>query len=105
MIKTSIGELKLSPIKENGKFVFFNDFISINSKISKGDRISIFVDGYEIVGGKHMIKAGTPATALLVVRGKEHAHTDTSGAAAIEDYYKLVSEEYKNLFYFGAKQV
>ena len=39
MIKTSVGELKLSPLKEEGKFVFYNDFITINGKVSKGDKI------------------------------------------------------------------
>jgi len=103
MIKTSIGELKLSPLKENGKFLFFNDFITINAKVSKGDKISIFVDGYDAAGGKYLIK-GNPATATLVVRGVTHEHADTNSHATVEDYYKQVSELYKTHFYFGNKQ-
>jgi len=103
MIKTSIGELKLFPIKENGKFVFYNDFITINGKVSKGDQVKIFVEAYEIQDGKHLIKSKQAASALLVVRGKEHHHTDDKGHKTIEEYYDDVSEAYKNHFYFGAK--
>ena len=103
MIKTSIGELKLFPIKEEGKFVFYNDFITINGKVSKGDQVKIFVESYEIKDGKHLIKSANPATALLTVRGKEHRHTDEKAHKTIEQYYDDVTEAYKNHFYFGAK--
>jgi hypothetical protein len=102
MIKTSIGELKLSPIKENGKFVFINTFITINGKVSKGDSIKIFVDAYQQANGKHLISSGNPS-AVLVVRGQEHANTEANGHTSVEDYYNHVSELYKNLFYFGKK--
>ena len=52
MLKNSVGELKLSPIKEEGKFVFYNDFITINGKVSKGDKIKILVESYQPQGAK-----------------------------------------------------
>lgn len=103
MIKTSIGELKLSPIKEEGKFLFFNDFVTINGKISKGDKISIYVAGYELVNDSYVIKPKGTATAVLIVRGKKVEHKDTDGYTNVEDYYKVVSELYKSQFYFGNK--
>jgi hypothetical protein len=103
MIKTSIGELKLSPLKDNGKFLFFNDFVTINGKVSKGDRITIYVDSYDVSGDKHVIK-GSPATASLIVRGITHTHADINNCTTVEDYYKHISEQYKSHFYFGNKQ-
>jgi hypothetical protein len=103
MLKTSIGELKLSPIKENGKFVFYNDFITINGKISKGDRITIEVEGYEQSNGKYIIKPGKPSTFTLIVRGTTHQYTDTTGHTSLDDLYTYVSEQYKSQFYFGKK--
>jgi hypothetical protein len=102
MIKTSVGELKLSPIKEEGKFVFYNDFITINGKVSKGDRIKIFVDSYLPENGKYAIKSGQPS-AELIVRGEEFKHNSTEAPATVEDYYNQVSELYKQHFYFGKK--
>jgi len=102
MIKTSVGELKLSPIKEEGKFVFFNDFITINGKVSKGDKIKIFVDSYMPENGKHIIKAGAPS-AELIVRGEEVKHNSAGTPATVEEYYNEVSELYKQHFYFGKK--
>jgi len=103
MAKTSIGELKLSPVKENGRFVFFNDLITINGKVSKGDNVKIFVDAYQAAGGKFKILSGTPS-ALLTVRGQEHVHNDGTSYATVEDYYTVVTEAYKNHFYFGKKE-
>ncbi|MGN6566357.1 MAG: hypothetical protein ACTHJ0_00315 [Flavipsychrobacter sp.] len=102
MIKTSVGELKLSPIKEEGKFVFYNDFITINGKVSKGDRIKIFVDSYAAENGKYTIKAGKPS-AELIVRGETFRHDNADTTATVEDYYNQVSELYKQHFYFGKK--
>ncbi len=46
MSKNLLGELKLSPLKENGKFVFMNNEIRENGKLCKGDYIKIFADEY-----------------------------------------------------------
>ena len=54
MSKTSLGDLKLSPLKENGKFVFINNEVRVNGKLNKGDYIKIFVDGYEMKDGKYV---------------------------------------------------
>ena len=103
MVRTSIGELKLSPIKEDGKYVFYNDFITINGKVAKGDRINIFVMGYDEVNGKHIIKPGQPAEAKMTVRGEEHLHTDDKNHTTVEAFYEYVTELYKSRFYFGNK--
>lgn len=103
MTKTSIGELKLSPIKEEGRFVFYNDFITINGKVSKGDKVKIFVDAFNPQNGKHVINAVNPSKALLVVRGQQHEHVDSDACATIEDLYQKVTEVYKDKFYFGNK--
>ena len=103
MLKTSIGELKLSPIKDNGKFLFYNDFITINGKVSKGDRIHIYIDGYELNNGKYLIKSITPANFTLVVRGETYEHSDAEGHTTMDDLYNYVSEQYKSHFYFGKK--
>jgi hypothetical protein len=102
IVKTSIGQLKLSPIKENGKFVFLNDFITINGKVSKGDYVKIFVDAYQPGNGKFGI-TGTPS-ALLNVKGKEYQHTAAAAYATVEDYYNDITQVYKDHFYFGKKE-
>ena len=103
MIKTSIGELKLAPIKEDGRFVFYNDFITINGKVSKGDRISLLVEGYEITGNLYHIKEGNAPKAVLIVRGEKHEYTDTDAHGTVEDLYQHISEMYKTKFYFSKK--
>jgi len=103
MVKNKLGELKLSPIKEDGKFVFFNDFITINGKVAKGDRIKIFVDGYELANGKYFIKAGTTPQASVIVRGQEHNEAESKSFSTVEDYYEHVTELYRQQFYFGKK--
>lgn len=103
MIKTTIGELKLFPIKEGGKFVFHNDFITINGKVSKGDSIRIFVDGYEPANNDYLIKGGKP-TAQLIVRGQQHTYApDGEEYTTVGEFYQHISEVYKNKFYFGSK--
>ena len=102
MAKTSIGELKLSPVKENGKFVFFNDFITINGKVSKGDNVKIFVDSYQPSGGKYLISAGRPSASMLV-RGQEHLDSADKDYVTIDEYYNHVTEVYKQHFYFAKK--
>lgn len=103
MIKSSVGELKLSPIKEEGKFVFFNDFITINGKVSKGDKIKIFVDSYKQDGDKILIPEASPSSAALVVRGVQYRHDDLTGMETMSKLYEHVSTLYKNRFYFGDK--
>lgn len=103
MIKNSIGELKLSPIKENGKFVFFNDFITINGKVSKGDRITLFIDSYDFSNGKYHIDTASHATAELIVRGTTHRYDGLTGFQTINELYNKASELYKECFYFGSK--
>lgn len=102
MIKTSIGELKLSPLKEEGKFVFFNDSITINGKVARGDRITLMVDGYENINSLHSIRGNAPKM-ILVVRGEKYEVADTQNCITVEDLYKHASEVYKNRFYFAGK--
>jgi hypothetical protein len=103
MIKNSIGELKLSPIKENGKFVFFNDFITINGKVSKGDRITLFVDSYEFKTEKYHLTSNKSASAELIIRGVKHNYNPLDGYSTINEMYDKAAELYKENFYFGSK--
>jgi hypothetical protein len=103
MIKNSIGELKLSPIKDDGKFVFFNDFITINGKVSKGDRINLYVDTYELKNNKYYIDVNAAAAADIIVRGEKHRYDDLNGYPVIDDLYNKAAELYKEKFYFGNK--
>jgi len=102
-MKTNLGEMKLMPVKENGNFVFCNSTITINSKVSKGDKICVMVDSYELVNGKHFVKPGHPLIAKIVIRGEEHDQAHTEGNITIEDYYLKLCEYYKTQFYFGKK--
>jgi hypothetical protein len=104
MVKTSIGALKLSPLKEDGRFVFYNDIITINGKISKGDRIDLLVEGYEIIANTYYIKKGNAAKAIVIVRGEKHEYTDAGEHATVEDLYRYVSELYKTNYYFARKE-
>lgn len=103
MLKSSIGELKLSPIKEDSMFVFFNDFIKINGKISKGDTVKVFVKQYQQNGDSFKIDETTPAKALLTVRGEEKAHDNITGFNNLEALYNHVTALYKEHYYFGEK--
>jgi hypothetical protein len=103
MLKTSVGELKLSPVKEESKFVFYNDFITINGKVSKGDKIKIFVESYQPLGNKIMIPETGNSSALLVVRGEQLRHDGLTGFETLNTLYEHVSTLYKNRFYFGDK--
>ncbi|MBS1773833.1 MAG: hypothetical protein JST82_13320 [Bacteroidetes bacterium] len=103
MLKTSIGELKLSPIKEEGKFVFFNDFITINGKVSKGDKIKIFVPSYQASQPKILIPEDASSSAILVVRGQQYRHDGLTGFDTMNKLYDHVSTLYKDRFYFGDK--
>lgn len=101
MLKSSIGELKLSPIKEDGMFVFFNDFITINSKVSKGDSVKIFVKEYKQADTKFQLNKEFAAKALLVVRGKEKLQENIVGYDSLDRLYDHVTALYKEQFYFG----
>lgn len=103
MIKTSVGELKLSPMKEESRFVFFNDFVTINGKVSKGDKIKIYVESYQPANGKTIIPEASNSFADLVVRGEKYRHEGITGFDTMEKLYEHVSTLYKNRFYFGDK--
>ncbi len=101
MIKSTIGELKISPIKEDGMFVFFNDFITINGKVSKGDSVKVFVKQYDNKTGTFQLDKADAARAVLVVRGKEKQHDNITGYETLNKLYDHVSALYREHFYFG----
>lgn len=101
MVKNSIGELKISPLKEDGMFVFINDFITINGKVSKEDSIKIFVAKYSNQSGEFALDMSQPSKAKLTVRGKESVHENLAGYETLDKLYDHVSSIYKELFYFG----
>lgn len=104
MLKSSIGELKLSPLKEDGMFVFYNDFITINGKVSKGDEVKIFIPGYEEKFGRFHITKDKPCKASLVVRGQQKWENDITGYETLDRLYDHVTAVYKEHFYFGDQQ-
>ncbi len=101
MIKNTIGELKISPLKEDGMFVFFNDFITINGKVSKGDSIKLYVKQYDNKTGTYQLDKEAPAKVTLVVRGKEKQHDNITGYETLNKLYEHVSSLYREHFYFG----
>lgn len=105
MSKNSLGEIKLSPLKENGKFVFINNEVRVNGKLNKGDYIKIFVDAYKEKDGKYLIENTTPPSSKIVVRGTPLLHEHDSSFTNIEDLYLKVGEMYKNQFYFGKTEI
>jgi len=105
MSKNSLGELKLSPLKENGKFVFINNEVRVNGKLNKGDSIRIFVDSYEAQNGKYLITGNNPPKSRIVVRGTPLEHEHVTESAFVEDLYNKISEMYKNQFYFGKIEI
>lgn len=82
-------------------FVFFNDFITINGKVSKGDSVKIFVKQYDAKTGTYVLDKAAPAKAVLVVRGKEKLHENILGHETLNKLYEHVSALYKEHFYFG----
>lgn len=82
-------------------FVFFNDFITINGKVSKGDSVKIFVPKYEQQSDAFKLDGAMPAKAALVVRGKETLLDGLAGYTTLEKLYDHVSAQYRELFYFG----
>ncbi len=105
MSKNSLGELKLSPLKENGKFVFINNEIRVNGKLNKGDSIRIYVDAYEMQGGKYFITGDTQPSSKIVVRGTPIMYEHADYTSSMDDLYNKVSEVYKNQFYFGKTEI
>ncbi len=105
MSKNTLGEIKLSPLKENGKFVFINNEVRVNGKLNKGDYIKIFVDGYELQNGKYILKNTTPPSSKIVVRGIPLQLEHPADLATIDDLYSKVGEVYKNQFYFGKTEI
>ena len=105
MNKNSLGELKLSPIKENGKFVFINSEVRVNGKLNKGDSIRIFVDAYEMQDGEYLVKGLSQPTSKIVVRGNPLTVELQEGTVSINDLYNKVGEMYKNQFYFGKIEI
>ena len=105
MSKNTLGELKLSPIKENGKFVFINNEVRVNGKLNKGDYIKIFVDSYEMKDGSYLIKNSSLPSSKIVVRGTPLTHEHSIEIITIDDLYNTVGEMYKNQFYFGKTEI
>ena len=105
MSKNTLGEIKLSPIKENGKFVFINNEVRVNGKLNKGDYIKIFVDAYELQNGKYAIRHITPPYSKIVVRGTPLQHEHSADFNTIDELYAKVGEMYKNQFYFGKIEI
>lgn len=85
-------------------FVFFNDFITINGKVSKGDSVKVFVKQYENQGSKIVLNKEFAAKATLIVRGTEKRHDEINGYETLERLYDHVSALYKEHFYFGDSQ-
>jgi hypothetical protein len=102
-MKPAIGTITLSPVKEDGKFLFCNNVIIINGKVSKGDRICILVDGYDMIDGKHFIKKGHLLLGKITVRGEEQLMPCPDGNITVEDYYQELCESYRTCYYFGKK--
>lgn len=106
MSKNTLGEIKLSPLKENGKFVFINNEVRVNNKQNKGDYIKIFVDAYEVRDGKHFIKGAANPTSKMVVRGEAPLlHDFPHNFETIEELYQKVGDMYRNQFYFGKTEI
>lgn len=103
MKKNSIGQLKLSPIKDEGKFVFYNDFITINGKVSKGDKVMILIDRYDIQNGQYNIDPASEASAVMTIRGKQFREDGLRGHSTIDSLYDHVANLYKDKFYFGSR--
>ncbi len=101
MSKNALGELKLSPLKENGKFVFVVSEIRMNGKLNKGDSIKIFVDSYEQQNGRYLLKNSTVATSKIVVRGTPIQTEHPEGVTSVEELYEKACQMYRNQFYFG----
>jgi hypothetical protein len=101
MCKSSIGELKLSPIKDEGKFVFINNEVRVNGKLNKGDYVKVYVSSYELKNGADVLSDSSQPISNIVVRGNKMSFEVNKAYNSIQDLYNEVSEFYKNQFYFG----
>ena len=101
MCKSSIGELKLSPIKDDGKFVFLNTEVRVNGKLNKGDAVKIYVSNYEFKNGQYHLSESSEPFSKIVVRGNAVAFSTDKQYTNVQELYTDVSEFYKNQFYFG----
>ena len=104
MVKRAIGELKLSPLTDEGKFVFFNDAIKINGKTAKDDKLKLFVIAYRQDGDKYLLNIADVSKAVINVRGEQHVHENLIGYSSLDVLYDHVTGLYKEHFYFGDKQ-
>lgn len=107
MIKNSLGELKLSPLKDDGRFVFINNEVRVNGKVNKGDYVKIYVEAYEQRGATYVLKEGKKPYAKMVVRTQTPIVKDLDCApdATLDELYEKAGELYKNQFYFGKTEV
>lgn len=105
MYKNTVGVLHLSPLKDEGKFVFINNEVHVNGKICKGDSIKIFVNNYTNLEGRHLINETSAPCCKIVVRGEKIEVSLSEKFLSIEDLYNMVSDCYKNMFFFGKLKV
>lgn len=101
MSKNTLGKLTLSPVKEDGRFVFINPEIRMNNKLNKGDSIKIYVSSYQQTGDRHVINGDANPVSKIVVRGNTIKQEHTSTFGSVEDLYEEVCTIYRNQFYFG----
>ncbi len=103
MCKSSIGELKLSPIKDEGKFVFINNEVRMNGKVNKGDMVKIYLSHYETKDGTYHLTENSRPFSKLTVRGNSVLFETQKEYADLNEFYNDVTDFYKNQFYFGDK--
>ena len=107
MIKSTLGELKLSPLKEDSRFVFINNEVRVNGKLNKGDYLKIFVEAYEQRGATFVLKGEKMPYVKMVVRAQAPIVQDLACApeATLDEMYEKAGTLYKNQFYFGKTEV
>lgn len=105
MSKNLLGELKLSPLKENGKFVFMNNEIRVNGKLCKGDCIKIYVDEYMMKDGKFYLKNAGTLQLKMIVRGNNMSMESAFDTTVMDEIYTKVADIYRNQFYFGKTEI
>ena len=105
MSKNLLGELKLSPLKENGKFVFMNNEIRVNGKLCKGDYIKIFADEYVMKDGNFFLKNAGTLELKMIVHGNSITMVHAFESIAMDEIYTKVADLYRNQFYFGKTEI
>lgn len=101
MYKNSVGELKLLPIKDEGKFVFLNDAVRVNGKLNKGDYIKILVNSYQQANNDYILSEDSAPVCKMIVRNVRVEFPIAENFNTIAQLYDSASEFYKNQFYFG----